>query len=480
MATLSRSRSLRASALLCALLSLIAWPAWAQPVSSGVEYDVLGPSAQPMPAPLYPLPTREETIMATEGVTLTGPSGVRAVILPGAFTFADGSRVTGDVRVVMTEVVKPADILAAGLSTSSEGRLLVSGGMVRLEAWSEGKPLQLAEGQRIALTFPDGNVPGMQLFEGVVTPTGAMDWRPMTAAAEPTATATAMSVDTAAAMARARLRSQLLGDFGRVNPRTFSYPQTKSTIQDVLTTQLRNCYPCSGRDRIYIEVCIGEQGYPVAAKALTGARDCYKRALEELGMMMRWDPETVGKRFYFEVMPSIAANSSKPDRFVSMADNPSLSLTNEQREAIRMAGEMGSLPQARTFQPTDGKRMGETEEMMSTLKLGWINCDRFYDVKKTVDCQVALGQPGKPECAAFLVFQDMRSVMPGQRDAQGGFTFSKIPEGLAATVVVLDVKAQEERYAMAMQAVTTRGGRVATLELQPMQAEQLIARLQDL
>ncbi len=72
-----------------------------------------------------------------------------------------------------------ADIVLAGLSTTSDGKLLETGGMLYVSATSEGRKLQVAEGERVLYTFPNvNNKTDMQLFNGNMDENEFVNWTP--------------------------------------------------------------------------------------------------------------------------------------------------------------------------------------------------------------------------------------------------------------------------------------------------------------
>jgi hypothetical protein len=99
---------------------------------------------------------------------ITGRNGTLVIVPPDAFEDENGNPVTGPVDVVITEALTPADWIIHGLSTTSDGRLLQSGGMAKIEAFANGKPVNLAETAKltVGLPFNNGFDNGMRLFYG--------------------------------------------------------------------------------------------------------------------------------------------------------------------------------------------------------------------------------------------------------------------------------------------------------------------------
>lgn len=79
---------------------------------------------------------------------------------------------------------------------------------------------------------------------------------------------------------------------------------------------------------------------------------------------------------------------------------------------------------------------------MESSRLGWINCDRFYDVQDKTDLFVKADSTLKP--SVRLVFSDIKSVMPGYKySSDYTIKFDNMPSGKEATVVVFATKGDQ-------------------------------------
>lgn len=88
---------------------------------------------------------------------------------------------------------------------------------------------------------------------------------------------------------------------------------------------------------------------------------------------------------------------------------------------------------------------GESESMgaqylMESSKLGWINCDKFYDVKEKTNLIVTADSIEKSFVA--LVFKNMKSVLPGYAYSNKIVEFTALPEGEDVTIILyrVDIK----------------------------------------
>lgn len=109
------------------------------------------------------------TIDPSKDETITSAKGVLVVVPAGSFVEEDGSKPRGPVQVSVKEALRPGDWIAHNLSTISNGALLQSGGMAAVEAFSEGRPLRLADDAEITIGIPAQQKVDldMRLFYGV-------------------------------------------------------------------------------------------------------------------------------------------------------------------------------------------------------------------------------------------------------------------------------------------------------------------------
>lgn len=117
-------------------------------------------------------PDREQQITAARGTVIAIPAQ--------SFVFDDGSSPTGPIEITVKEAYAPSDWISFDLSTTSNGHVLQTGGMVYIDAQSGGKQLSMADGAAITVAIPAGKIdPGMELFYGKQTENGDLNWQPV-------------------------------------------------------------------------------------------------------------------------------------------------------------------------------------------------------------------------------------------------------------------------------------------------------------
>jgi hypothetical protein len=121
-----------------------------------------------LPQQTFNISTLQDTVIATK-------EGIVFAIPKNAFVDEDGKTVKGNVQLEVKEAMNTEQIMTSGLTTTSNGKLLETGGMFYIAATSNGKQLQLRK--EIHAEVPaDDYKPGMQLFDGEKTKDGTINW----------------------------------------------------------------------------------------------------------------------------------------------------------------------------------------------------------------------------------------------------------------------------------------------------------------
>lgn len=104
-------------------------------------------------------------------------NGMIILIPAGALVDEQGETVKGKVTYAFQEALEPEQIMLAGLSTTSDGKLLETGGMFQIAAHQNGKLLKINPDKKIMIKIPaDHQKPNMQLFKGEKNKDGRINW----------------------------------------------------------------------------------------------------------------------------------------------------------------------------------------------------------------------------------------------------------------------------------------------------------------
>lgn len=113
---------------------------------------------------------------------IRGKKGTLIHIPSNCFVGSSGEAVSGNVQIEVREVYNKSEYLRSNLPTVSNGRQLVSGGVIYIDAVASGRRLEIAKGKDIYVEFAPKtgvNTQDMQLFEGQFNERGEMNWVPV-------------------------------------------------------------------------------------------------------------------------------------------------------------------------------------------------------------------------------------------------------------------------------------------------------------
>jgi TonB family protein len=108
------------------------------------------------------------TINVDIDTTITCQEGTKITFFANSLVCKNtGEAIKGNITVQVTEYYKLSDLLFANLTTTSDGEILETGGMINIEAYAKGEKLILDEGRTIQVYFPTKKKKkGMRLFLG--------------------------------------------------------------------------------------------------------------------------------------------------------------------------------------------------------------------------------------------------------------------------------------------------------------------------
>ncbi len=111
--------------------------------------------------------------------TIQGKNGTRVFLPKGSLQTVDGKSISAEnVTFELQEFPDSKDAIFNQLSTSSDGRILESGGMFTVKARYNGEELKLKKGQTLQIEMPSANIKkDMEVFVGVKNKQGITEWK---------------------------------------------------------------------------------------------------------------------------------------------------------------------------------------------------------------------------------------------------------------------------------------------------------------
>ncbi len=109
--------------------------------------------------------------------------------------------------------------------------------------------------------------------------------------------------------------------------------------------------------------------------------------------------------------------------------------------------------------------------LMEVTKLGWINCDRFYELKEPAKLIVKADSLSKSFVA--IVFKNMKSVLPGYCYTDNTTIFNNIPAGEDVTILAYRVNEKTKMAQLAKQDFVIGDTNAVQLTMEPMSIDDL-------
>jgi len=314
-----------------------------------------------------------------------------------------GKSATGNITIKLTEYYQLPDILMARLGTTSDGKLLETGGMFYIEAFSEGEKLALQKGKSYEVEFATPSTkPDMEIFNG--------SWQ------------------------NNRINWSLENEAVNL---------TKNYITAELTSQPE--FP-GGQKKFYefiqnnVELMEDDISGTIYAAFVVDRTGKVANARIHRGLSKNQDQAVLDAIAKLPVF--------KPGMRNGVAVNTQLSLPVKITASERENGDYIA-----PSQPVSKKRKEVTLSTAYAFRasgLGWINCDRFVNSAEQVQYAVTVDQP--QDAMAFLVFAEIKSAVQGFPE-KGRMVFTGIPASKNATLVVL--KYENEKLHLAVRETKT-------------------------
>ncbi len=119
------------------------------------------------------------TINGSSWTEIIGSQGTKILFGANSFQDASGNVVTGNIDIELVELLSIKDMILMDKPTTSNGRILTTGGELNVNAFQNGQKLSLTPNSYIDIKVPTDNpYNNMRLFLGVTDNNGDVDWLP--------------------------------------------------------------------------------------------------------------------------------------------------------------------------------------------------------------------------------------------------------------------------------------------------------------
>ncbi len=314
-------------------------------------------------------PNKEIVVKCKEGTILT--------FEPNSFEDENGFMATDEIELRVTEYYEYSDMIAANLSTTADGQLLESGGMIYTEAFLNGEKLVLADEKEMEIRFKGKGHTDKELYDGEIDQAGRMNW----------------TLDEAAR--HQNINVELIGGKYAVSTRVHMF-------------FARN-YKLSRREKI----------------ALKGVKWKHQISIDDKG-------EKMGS------LNMYASTDLDADLKISCEDAFFTAMEDFKQEISDVKYPM--IAAKFMFEATAGKAKMHTEydagnnygftytTPYSKPKMGWSNLDALFSRKDVPRINIAVPLAAGDDSEYELIFGDCRSILKGKRTKNGYYIFENVPK----------------------------------------------------
>jgi hypothetical protein len=429
------------------------------------------------------------------------PQGTRLDFSNTTFVYEDGTPVNEPFDLIVEEYYTTADIIRAKLTTTSDGRMLETGGMVNLIASNKKGPIHIAESSSYIIAFPEHEKPkdDFKLFYGQWNSDELINWKLAEDryTAEELAESTWIDDDLSVRYyedletgEKVEIRRVLGGSLitppaapamsAMVSPGTTCYIQINKS-------ELRRDEKISKMDYFNWQLANGQ----TLSQWFTGSFNpniemvndfCNDKLRSEITFQVDekgnfksyYISHTSGNRAYDEAiaaflqtMPALRLDVLMPKYVVDHACI--LSFTSQVSQSQNDF--------AKSFRKTYGKDSTAVVTnvnpgimdyyVMSSTELGWINCDRFVASDDMVDLNLQISDS---KCMVALIFDRYNSILRGNYNGEG-YTFSGIPNNEPVHILVLNTASDTPQ--MAYISGNTKDRKISSPTTQPFALNEL-------
>lgn len=418
-----------------------------------------------------PVVTNQPVLSKKETVTLAGffkqieKQPQEIIIEPGIDNLVKGTEgtallipantfnTTSSVTLLLKEYYTYQDIITNKLSTTSDGEPLVTGGMIHIQAFADGKELLINPGKSIRWFIPDTsqNMNGMQLFTGTVQRKAILRAGFQTSGG---------NSDTVSGNGKFEMINWVADkqDFTR------SYLQTSVKVLDLkdnpyMTRETKK--GIVGKFHISSNPKISKKQLQEELKAKYGY---YKVKIRSWGddkfrSAQRKKAEPISGSYqwysYEDVGDSAWISKELAARYKLKATD---SITYTRTGFVVSSGNYVK----KAFSNVNLSALSNKYSVdISTL--GWINCDRFYrDNGPKTDYFVNLSDTAA-NYYTVLVFEQMKSMMMGYTSGNR-VIFPNLPRGIKAKVISIGIR--DGKSVAAMERVPADGNNIGNLKFE--------------
>ncbi len=449
------------------------------------------------------------TIDNSQQCNIYGKQGTVLFLPANIFQDSRGNIYNGKVRIELQECYEVSDMLASKLSTTSDGRMLETAGMVNIKAFANGQRLQLRDDAKFNIYFPknDEIQQDFKLFYGEWLANDIINWKleeddqPLDEIEIATYDITQKGV--ARNLRLATYTNEVLETFEENNLQNFALEgefidegkELEEFIPEAGQRKLKeddNCFLQIAKSHLRRGTKVSEMDYfnwklangqtlnqwfvsnfnPDIAMledfCLNGLRTQITFHVDEKGAFKDYYISHTSITEYDRVLANFLRTMPPLDLAQLMpkyATDHACILTFGTATGDTGDGFVQQFKSKHKGDPqkplTDVDAAALDFFVFSSSELGWINCDRFYEDTERVDYTVLTNTP---ECTMSMVFTEINSVLKGV-PTNDGVLFADIPTG--KKIKIVGIRANNKNAEMSIIVSNTSDKKISMNDFKP-------------
>jgi len=404
--------------------------------------------------------------------SINGKQGTIIVFPPNAFTTKSGKPITKPVDITLVECYSLAEMFGHNLSTTSNGDIIETAGMINIQASSGGEQVVLKKGAKYEVRFPQNqsDKENFQLFYGRKTAAGELDWELETKSNLETTTQKIPNQQEGLVVSnlqRSGCSYQISGYTTMINSKDVKW-KLKEDKRDIFTYFMQEF---SVSDELRAEFCKDSYDYRINIKINKQGKIT---TINPVSRKVRNEMDLPIDSFLLN-LPALSLNAiayAETDMYANYflgISNGVVFNTEKYKKEFLEEKVVG-----------DKMQNVDTEEMekyvFAASELGWINCDQFYK-NSSPKIDFVLETENAENTSAFLKFKSINALMMGYLQ-NGKLVFKNIPTGQAVSII--SIQSYEKIPSMAVSQATTSNKPLLVTNYRPFTVSQLNEQLKSL
>ncbi|WP_366140758.1 energy transducer TonB [uncultured Algibacter sp.] len=374
------------------------------------------------------------TINQKKDTTIICKEGTKLTIKANSFITDNSKIAIGNVDLKVTEYYQLSDILLTNLSTQSDGKLLETGGMLNLEAFSDDRPLKLKQNSSIDILFPT-NKKNMKLFTGELNK-GNINWSlaDVNEEVEPTIEEIEVieeDIDVPFAVVEEVPIYPGCENGSRTQRKNCTSEAISKFVLRNFNTQMADDIGLVGRQRINVIFKIDKNGNIVDIQSRAPEPELEMEAIRVITSLPKMKPgKQRGK--------AVSVPYSLPIIFEAngVASVGRSTINRRIRDSVYRK----SFETRLTGNDNAKVSISEVSSyILRSSKLGWINCDRFVNSRNRIKYKLKI-EDVKGIIRVKMVFKSMSSVLSSRRSGKE-FDFRMVPKN--EDIMLIAIKQNE-------------------------------------